>query len=82
MSKKLGHCVKQDDMERVIEKIATAADGKGAIERTIDGLRDCIECLPGARERGVIYGSGAWQLGDIQKNPALQEAYQMGKSVC
>ena len=54
--------------------IATAADGKAAMERTIDGLRGYIECLPGAVEKGVIYGAGAWQLGDIQGNPAMQEA--------
>lgn len=125
--KKIGHCVKQDDMEQVIEKmrnadvialatpvyfytmcaqmktmidrtlggaqkaglenkdfylIATAADGKAAMERTIDGLRGYLECLPGAKEMGVIYGAGAWQLGDILKEPAMQEAYQMGKNIC
>lgn len=125
--KKIGHCVKQDDMEQVLSKIriadvivlatpvyfftmnaqmktmidrtlggaqkaglenkefyliATAADGKAAMERTIDGLRGYLECLPGAKEMGVIYGAGAWQLGDIQSSPAMQEAYQMGKSIC
>ena len=124
--KKLGHCVKQDDMEQVISKmrqadvivlatpvyfytmcaqmktmidrtlggaqkaglenkefylIATAADGKEEMERTFDGLRGYLECLPGAREMGAIYGAGAWQLGDIEKNPAMQEAYQMGKGI-
>lgn len=62
--------------------IATAADGKTAIKRTIDGLRGYLECLPGAKEMGVIYGARAWQLGDIQENPAMQKAYQMGKSIC
>lgn len=62
--------------------IATAADGKAAMERTVDGLRGYIECLPGAKEMGAIYGACAWQLGDIQKNPAMQEAYQMGKNIC
>lgn len=125
--KKIGHCVKQDDMEAILSKmreadvivlatpvyfftmcaqmktmidrtlggagkaglenkefylIATAADGKAAMERTIDGLRGYLECLPGAKEMGVIYGAGAWQLGDIQKNPAMQKAYQIGKSDC
>lgn len=124
--KTMGRCVKQDDMEQIIEKmrdadvivlatpvyfysmcgqmktmidhtlggaqkpglenkefylIATAADGKSAMERTIDGLRGYIDCFPGAREMGVIFGSGAWQLGDIQNHPAMQEAYQMGKSI-
>lgn len=62
--------------------IATAADGKAAMERTIDGLRGYLECLPGAKEQGVIYGAGAWQLGDIKGNPAMEEAYRMGKSIC
>lgn len=121
--KKVGYCIKQDDMVQVIEKmraadvivlatpvyfftmnaqmktmidrtlsgtqkpglenkdfylIATAADGKAAMERTIDGLRGYLDCLPGAKEKGVVYGAGAWQLGDILKNPAMEEAYQMG----
>lgn len=62
--------------------IVTAADGKAEMERTVDGLRGYLECLPGAQEMGVIYGAGAWQLGDIQNNPAMQEAYQMGKALC
>ncbi len=61
--------------------IAAAADGKDAMERTIDGLRGYLECLPGAKEMGVIYGAGAWRLGDIEKTPAMQEAYEMGKSI-
>lgn len=61
--------------------IAAAADGRAAMERTIDGLRGYLECLPGAKEMGVICGTGAWQLGDIQTNPAMQEAYRMGKSI-
>lgn len=125
--KRVGHCVKQDDMEQVITKmkaadvivlatpvyfytmcaqmktmidrtlggaqkaglenkefylIATAADGKAEMERTIDGLRGYLECLPGAKEKGVIYGAGAWQMGDIQGNPVMEEAYQMGKIIC
>lgn len=61
--------------------IATAADGKQAMERTIDALRGFTDCLPGSQVKGVIYGAGAWQLGDIQGNPAMKEAYQMGKAV-
>lgn len=124
--KKIGHCVKQDDMEQIISKmrkadvivlstpvyfysmsaqlktmidrtlggaqqpglenkafymIATAADSKSEIERTVDAMRGYLKCLPGAKEMGVIYGSGAWQLGDIRNNPAMQEAYEMGKTI-
>lgn len=124
--KKIGHCVKQDDMAQLLDKmraadvivlatpvyfytmcaqmktvidrtlggaqrfglenkefylIATAAAGRSAMERTMDGLRGYLECLPGAKEMGAIYGAGAWQLGDIQENPAMKEAYQMGKDI-
>ena len=124
--KKQGHCVKQDDMEYVLDKmraadvivlatpvyfytmnaqlktmidrtlggaqkpgledkefylIATAADGRNAMERTIDGIRGYLECLPGAKERGVIYGAGAWQIGDIIGKPAMQQAYEMGRTI-
>ena len=51
------------------------------MERTIDGLRGYLDCLPGAREKGGIYGAGAWQLGDILKNPAMEEAYRMGVNI-
>lgn len=61
--------------------IATAAEGKKLMERTIDSLRGFLDCLPGARERGVIYGAGAWQIGDIQGNKAMQEAYEAGVNV-
>lgn len=61
--------------------IATAAAGKDEMERTIDGLRGFTDCLPKSKVKGVIYGAGAWQLGDIQGNPAMQEAYRMGKSI-
>ena len=61
--------------------IATAADQKAAMERTIEGLRGFTDCLPGACVQGVIYGAGAWQLGDIQGNPAMAQAYAMGKNI-
>lgn len=61
--------------------IATAAAGKEEMERTMDGLRGFTDCLPGAKISGLIYGVGAWQLGEIQGNPAMQQAYQMGKAI-
>jgi multimeric flavodoxin WrbA len=63
--------------------IVTAADGsKSALERTIDGFRgftDC--CLDGAKEKGIIYGTGAWHMGDIKGTRAMAQAYEMGKKV-
>lgn len=61
--------------------IATAAAGKRMMERTIDGLRGFTDCLPGAKVKGVVYGAGAWQLGDIQGNTAMDDAYKAGKNI-
>jgi multimeric flavodoxin WrbA len=61
--------------------VAAADDNKAALERTIEGFRGFTSCLPGAREKGVIYGAGAWEIGDILKSRAMQQAYEMGKSL-
>lgn len=62
--------------------IATAADPQhSATDETLAGLRGFLRCLPEAQECGVIYGTGAWDKGDIYKHPALEQAYQMGKEV-
>ena len=62
--------------------IVTAADSnKAALERTIEGFRGFTSCLPGAKERGVVYGAGAWQIGDILTSRAMKQAYEMCKAL-
>ena len=60
--------------------IATAAEGKSTMERTIDGLRGFTECLPNARVKGIVYGEGVYEKGAVKTSPAMQEAYQMGRN--
>ena len=73
--------------EEISEKdfyfILSAADtSKENMERVIEGFRGYTEdCLAGAKEKGIIYGVGAWQAGEIKSSPAMEEAYQMGKNV-
>ena len=59
--------------------IATAAAGQGAMERTIDAMRGFSDCLPGAKVKGVIYGSGVYQKREVMETRAFQKAYQAGK---
>jgi multimeric flavodoxin WrbA len=63
--------------------IVTAADTeKNSLERTIDGFRGFTEdCLPNPHEKGIIYGTGAWQIGEIKASPVMQQAYEMGKNI-
>lgn len=60
--------------------VMTAADGnKKALERTLEEFRGFTSCLSGAKEKGVIYGTGVWNIGDVKDKPAMNEAYEMGK---
>lgn len=63
--------------------IMTAADTEqGSLRRTIEGLRGFTEdCLAGAREAGIIYGTGAWRAGEITSTDAYDEAYETGKNI-
>lgn len=63
--------------------ILTAADTeKAALARTMETFRGFTEdCLEGAKEAGIIYGTGAWHVGEIKATPAYDEAYEMGKNV-
>ncbi len=62
--------------------IVTAADPQhSAAEETIAGLRGFLRCLPGAEEKGIVYGTGAWDKGDVYRHPSFEKAYEMGKTI-
>jgi multimeric flavodoxin WrbA len=63
--------------------IATMAESdKSDMERTFDGIRGfTLKGLPGAKEKGMIYGIDAADVGDIKRTSAMQEAYLIGKQI-
>ena len=62
--------------------IVTAADGEEeAAETTIACFRGYSDCVNGAKEKGIIYGMGVYAKGEIKDTKAMNEAYEMGKSV-
>ena len=61
--------------------VTAAVDSIAQMERTVEGLRGFTVCLDSPRERGVIYGAGVWQAGEIKDKPAMQEAYDAGRNV-
>lgn len=62
--------------------IITAADeNHEAADGTLAAFRGFLRCLPEAKEKGVIYGTGAWAKGDIYGLDAFKEAYQTGLHV-
>lgn len=71
---------------KIIDKdfyfIVTAADeNQQALERTIEGFRGFTDCLDNAKEKGVIYGTGIWQKGDVLGSEWMTHAYEMGKNI-
>ena len=62
--------------------ILTAADSrKATLERTVEEFRGFLDCLDGSREKGIVYGTGAWGVGEIEGSSAMKEAYEMGRQV-
>ena len=62
--------------------IATCADtGKESCDTTFACFRGYADCVEGAKEMGVIYGTGAYEKGEIRNTPAFAQAYEMGKKV-
>jgi multimeric flavodoxin WrbA len=61
--------------------MTAAVTSKEALQRTLEGFRGFASCLGGAKEKGIIYGTGAWKTGDIKGSKAITQAYEMGKHV-
>ena len=62
--------------------LCTCTDsGKESIEGALQAFHGFAVCLPGSREKGVVYGTGNPNHGDIAGKPQLIEAYEMGKNV-
>ena len=62
--------------------IMTAADEeRAAMETTLACFRGYADCVEGAVERGVIYGTGVYEKGEILQTSAYEEAYAMGKQI-
>ena len=61
--------------------VTCADDEKESQERTLECFRGYADCVNGAKEMGVIYGTGVYKPGEIRNTPAFTEAYEMGKSI-
>lgn len=62
--------------------IVTCADEeKQSCDRTLECFRGYADCVDGAKEMGVIYGTGVYEKGKIQGKAQMKQAYEMGKSV-
>ena len=61
--------------------VTAAEDDRKKMLRTIDTFQGFLDCLENPTVKGIVYGLGVWHTGEIKGNPAMQEAYEMGKSI-
>ena len=61
--------------------MSAAEDTDTVMDTTLACLRGLADCLDGSVERGVIYGKSVYEKGEIKDHPAMQQAYEMGKSI-
>lgn len=67
---------------RDVYLLATAAEPEeSAVDGAVNGLNGWIACFEKARLAGVVRGVGADAPNTIQDNPALAQAYEMGRRV-
>lgn len=58
-----------------------ADDNKTAMETTLACFRGYADCVSGAVEKGVIYGIGVYEKGEVSGKAVMKEAYELGKNV-
>ena len=72
-----------DHKFREVYLLATAADmAIEAVDGAIKELQGWVECFEDVKLVGVVCGTGASDIGDIEKRPdKLKEVYNLGKNV-
>lgn len=62
--------------------ICNSAEDSGTVmDCTLECMRGLAACLSGSVEKGVIYGKGVYEKGEIRNTSAFKQAYEMGKTV-
>ena len=61
--------------------VSAAEDNKQKMLRTIDTFQGFLDCLENPSVKGTVFGLGVWQVGEIKGNPAMAEAYEMGRNI-
>ena len=61
--------------------MSAAEDTPTVMDTTLECFRGLAACFEGSVERGVVYGKGVYEKGEIKGHPAIQQAYEMGKSI-
>ena len=67
---------------RDIYMLTTAAEDEATVpEKAVNGLQGWIDCFEKTALAGTVFAGGVGDAGEIEGHPALQKAYNMGKSI-
>ena len=67
---------------RDIYLLAAAAEtDEHTVDGAVTGLQGWIDCFEKARLAGTVFAGGVTAVGEIQGHPALQRAFDLGKTV-
>ena len=67
---------------RDIYLLAAAAEAdEHTVDGVVTGLQGWIDCFEKSRLAGTVFAGGVTAVGEIQGHPALQQAYETGKTV-
>lgn len=67
---------------RNIYLLTTAAEDEAAVpEKAVNGLQGWVDCFEKAKLAGTVFAGGIGGVDEIKGHPALQKAYDMGKSI-
>nr|WP_320049189.1 flavodoxin family protein [uncultured Desulfuromonas sp.] len=59
---------------------ASAAGGTSEARKAADSLRVFTDCLKNITEKGLLSATGMWNVGGVEGNPVLKQAYTLGKN--
>lgn len=51
------------------------------VEISFACFRGYADCVEGAKERGIVYGMGTYEKGEVKGTAAMTEANEMGRRV-
>ena len=60
---------------------AAAEEDEHTPDGAVAGLQGWIDCFEKARLAGTVFAGGVTSVGEIQRHPALKQAYEMGKQM-
>ena len=61
--------------------IVTAAEDKHAIERAVESLKGFTDCVNGADVKGILYGDGVYEKGEVKNSKHISKVYAMGQNI-